>query len=108
LSNEFISVFIQILFPRRTKTSKLDIGRHDFRDILVFGELQSVVISYVVDLFSIMSELWENSEQQQRWVGTALKEIQPKLRVVRRYRQLKKIRENIKNLNLKENTTKVA
>jgi hypothetical protein len=57
LSNEFISVFIQIPFPRRIRMSKLDIGRQDLRDILVFGELQSVVIGYGVDLFSIMGDL---------------------------------------------------
>jgi len=38
--------------------SKLDIGRQDLRDILVFGELQSVVIGYGVGLFSIMGELF--------------------------------------------------
>jgi hypothetical protein len=37
--------------------SKLNIGRQDLRDILVFGELQSLVIGYGVDLFSIVGEL---------------------------------------------------
>jgi hypothetical protein len=63
--------------------SKLDIGRQDLRDILVFGELQSVVIGYGVDFFSIMVSYWENGDQRKRWVGTALQEIEPKLRVVR-------------------------
>lgn len=39
--------------------NKVDIGRPDLRDILVFGELQSVVIGYGMDLVSIMGELLE-------------------------------------------------
>jgi hypothetical protein len=39
--------------------SKLDIGRQELRDILVFGELQSVVIGDGVDLFSIRGKFLE-------------------------------------------------
>ena len=51
---------------------------------------------------------WKNSDQRQRWVGTALQEIEPKLRVVSGYRHLKELIEAMKNLNIKENTIKVA
>ena len=36
--------------PRKNKYEKVDIGRQGLRDILVLGELQSVVIGYGVDL----------------------------------------------------------
>ena len=51
---------------------------------------------------------WKNSDQRQRWVGTALQEIEPKLRVVSGYRHLKELIEAMKNLNIKENNIKVA
>jgi hypothetical protein len=50
---------------------------------------------------------WKNSDQRKRWVETALKTIDPKLRVICGYRHLKEFREAMKNLNLKENTIKV-
>jgi hypothetical protein len=59
LSNELINFFIQIPPPERARMNKVDIGRPDLRDILVFGELQSVVIGYGMDLVSIMGELLE-------------------------------------------------
>ena len=54
---------------------------------------------------------WKNSDQRQRWVGTALQEIEPKLRTVRGYRHLRELRElrdAMRNLNYKENIFKVA
>ena len=51
---------------------------------------------------------WKNSDQRQRWVGTALQEIEPKLKTVRGYRYLRELREAMKNLNFKENIIKVA
>ena len=59
MSNEFIIVFIQISFLGRIRISKLDIGRKDLRDILVFRELKSIIIGDGVDLFSIRGELLE-------------------------------------------------
>ena len=50
----------------------------------------------------------KNSDQRQRWVGTDLQEIEPKLRVVSGYRHLKELIEAMKNLNIKENNIKVA
>ena len=44
----------------------------------------------------------------QRWVGTALQEIEPKLRVVRGYRHLKELREAMKDLTVKANIIKVT
>jgi putative transposase len=51
---------------------------------------------------------WKNSGQRQRWVGTALQEIETKLRTVSGYRHLREIREAMKDLNFKENIIKVA
>jgi hypothetical protein len=51
---------------------------------------------------------WKNSAPRKRWVGTALQEIEPKLRFICEYLHLKELREAMKNLNLKENTIKVA
>jgi hypothetical protein len=50
----------------------------------------------------------KNSDQRQRWVGTALKESEPNLRVVSGYCHLKELIEAMKNLNIKENNIKVA
>jgi hypothetical protein len=56
-----------------------------------------------VEIYMERVSYWKNSYQRQRWVGTDLQEIEPKLRVVRGYRHLKELREAMKNLNLKEN-----
>ena len=45
-----IGFFIQIPFPGRTSMKKVDIGQQGLRDILVLGELQSVVIGDGMDL----------------------------------------------------------
>jgi len=51
---------------------------------------------------------WKNSDQRQRWVGTALQEIEPKLRKVKGYRHLKELREAMKNLNQKHKVSNAA
>ena len=51
-----ISFFIQTPFPGRTSMRKVDIGRQGLRDILVLGELQSVVIGDGVDL--VLRSIW--------------------------------------------------
>jgi len=61
-----------------------------------------------VGIYTDRVSYWRSSDQRQRWVGTVLQEIGPKLRVVHRYRHLKEPREAMKNLNFKENTIKVA
>ncbi len=61
-----------------------------------------------VGIYTDRVSYWKNSDQRQRWVGTALQEIEPKLRIVRGYRHLKELREAMKNLNVKENIIKVA
>jgi len=61
-----------------------------------------------VRIYTDRVSYWKNSDQRQRWVGTALQEIEPKLRIVRGYRHLKELREAMKNLNFKENIIKVA
>jgi len=61
-----------------------------------------------VEIYTDRVSYWKNSDQRQRWVGTALQEIEPKLRIVRGYRHLKELREAMKNLNFKENIIKVA
>ncbi len=61
-----------------------------------------------VGIYTDRVSYWKNSDQRQRWVGTALQEIEPKLRIVRGYRHLKELRETMKNLNLKKSTIEVA
>ena len=61
-----------------------------------------------VGIYTDRVSYWKNSDQRQQWVGTALQEIEPKLRIVRGYRHLKELREAMKNLSFKENIIKVA
>ena len=61
-----------------------------------------------VGIYTDRVSYWKNSDQRQRWVGTALQEIEPKLRIVRGYRHLKELREAMENLNYKEDIIKVA
>ncbi len=61
-----------------------------------------------VGIYTDRVSYWKNSDQRQRWVGTALQEIEPKLRIVRGYRHLRELREAMKNLNYEENIIKVA
>ena len=56
MSNEPIGVFVQASFPGRIRVSKVDVGRQRLGDILVLGELQSIVIGDGVDLVSIRSQ----------------------------------------------------
>jgi len=51
---------------------------------------------------------WKNSDQRQRWVGTALLEIEPNLRKVKGYRHLGELREAMKKLNSKNNVSHAA
>lgn len=51
---------------------------------------------------------WKNSDQRQRWVGTALQEIEPNLRKVRGYRHLKELREAMKLRNPKNKVSNAA
>lgn len=51
---------------------------------------------------------WKNSDQRQRWVGTALQEIEPNLRRVKGYRHLRELREAMKELNSKSNVSHAA
>ena len=61
-----------------------------------------------VGIYTDRVSYWKNSDQRQRWVGTALQEIEPKLRTVRGYRHLRELRDAMRNLNYKENIVKVA
>ena len=61
-----------------------------------------------VGIYTDRVSYWKNSDQRQRWVGTALQEIEPKLRIVRGYRHLRELRETMKDLNIKENIVKEA
>ncbi len=51
---------------------------------------------------------WKNSDQRQRWVGTALQEIEPNLRKVKGYRHLKELREAMKKANSKNEVSNAA
>ncbi|MBI2840155.1 MAG: hypothetical protein HYX75_17705 [Acidobacteria bacterium] len=49
---------------------------------------------------------WKNSSQRQRWLATALVEIEPRLRKVIGYRHLPKLREALKReLNIEATTS---
>ena len=49
---------------------------------------------------------WQNSSQRQRWLVTALVDIEPRLRKVQGYRHLPKLRESLKReLKLEKNTS---
>jgi len=61
-----------------------------------------------VGIYTVWVSYWKNKDQRQRWVGTALQEIEPKLRTLGGYRHLRELREAMKNLNFKENIIKVA
>ena len=61
-----------------------------------------------VGIYTDRVSYWKNSDQRQRWVGTALQEIETKLRAVSGYRHLRELREAMKDLNFKENIIKVA
>ena len=61
-----------------------------------------------VGIYTDRVSYWKNSDQRQRWVGTALQEIEPKLRIVRGYRHLRELREAMKDLKVKGNIIKVA
>jgi putative transposase len=60
-----------------------------------------------VGIYTDRVSYWKNSDQRQRWVETALQEIEPKLRTVSGYRHLRELREAMKDLNFKENIIKV-
>lgn len=51
---------------------------------------------------------WKNSDQRQRWVGTALGEIEPGLRKVKGYLHLKELREAMKTYTSKNKVSNVA
>jgi len=51
---------------------------------------------------------WKNSDQRQRWVGTALQEIELNLRKVKGYRHPGELREAMKKLNSKNNVSHAA
>jgi len=51
---------------------------------------------------------WKNSDQRQRWVGTALREIEPGLRKVKGYRYLGHLREAMKTFTSKNKVSNAA
>jgi hypothetical protein len=59
----------------------------------------------VLGIYTDQVSYWKNSDQRQRSVGTALQEIESKLRIVREYHHL---RERMKDLNIKKIIIKVA
>jgi putative transposase len=65
-------------------------------------------IMHQVGIYTDRVSYWKNSDQRQRWVGTDLQEIEPKLRTVSGYCHLRDFREAMKDLNFKENIIKVA
>jgi len=51
---------------------------------------------------------WKNSNQRQRWVATALLEIEPSLRKVKGYRFLPLLKSNMEKYNQEKNQPKAA
>lgn len=51
---------------------------------------------------------WRNSNQRQRWVATALLEIEPSLRKIKGYRFLPLLKDHMEKFNQDENQAKVA
>ena len=51
---------------------------------------------------------WKNSNQRQRWVATALLEIEPRLRKIKGYEYLPLLRQAIKRVGEKQILAKVA
>ena len=51
---------------------------------------------------------WKNSNQRQRWVATALLEIEPSLRKIQGYKSLPLLRQAMKREDKKQNLAKVA
>jgi hypothetical protein len=45
---------------------------------------------------------WRNSDQRQRWVGTALLDIEPRLRKVRGYKHLPALRAAMRETGLRQ------
>jgi transposase-like protein len=50
----------------------------------------------LVDEYTGKVDYWKNSSQKHRWVATALLEIEPRLRRIKGYRNLPKLREALK------------
>lgn len=50
---------------------------------------------------------WQNSNQRQRWISTALMEIEPQLRTVKGYKFLKDLRTAMNNFNKKEESKRL-
>jgi putative transposase len=65
-------------------------------------------IMRLVGIYTNRIGYWKNSDQRQRWVGTALQEIEPRLRKVKGYRHLKELREAMKTLTSQNKVSNVA
>lgn len=58
-------------------------------------------IMRLVGIYTDRIGYWKNSDQRQRWVETALQEIEPRLRKVKGYRHIKALREAMRTPNSK-------
>ncbi len=65
-------------------------------------------IMRLVGIYTDRIGYWKNSDQRQRWVGTALQEVEPNLRKVRGYRHLKALRDAMKLQNAKSKVSNAA
>ena len=58
-------------------------------------------ILFVIDgakgIYTDRVSYWKDSDQRQRWVGTVLQEIEPKLRAIRGYRHLRELKRAMKD-----------
>ena len=65
-------------------------------------------IMHQVGIYTDRVDYWKNSDQRQRWVGTALQEIEPNLRKVRGHKNLNQLRLAMKNKNLGNKSSNAA
>jgi len=61
-----------------------------------------------LELYTGRVSRWQNSNQRQRWVATALLEIEPQLRMVMGYEHLQELRESMKRFVARRKTESAA
>ena len=62
-------------------------------------------VNSLLGIYTDRVDYWKNSEQRQRWVATALLQIEPRLRKLMGYRHLQQLRSAMAQLIEKQNST---
>ena len=63
-------------------------------------------VNSLLGIYTDRVDYWKNSEQRQRWVATALLQIEPKLRKVAGHQHLKQLRSAMAQWVGKQKTTR--